>query len=343
MRSYCPFCKNISLSYKLSVWIGNLKRWYERIRGIVPECKLVCSGAYYTEFLCKCSVYLIKLCLKPSYRLICRSVNLCWYKSLCHIPYCNHRLYSLQGCLVYLLMIHNGVLAVIQLSVSYRKGKVRHFRVCCNNICICFCFFFRSIGYACSINPLYICCSLTYLFSKRQRQRHTGKLRSKRSRHLFHLTCNHFRMAYKIAVICIAVFICCKVNPFVIRLNYRSFSFLQEYNIRGYLCSGICLKCSVRQPYGSKQLCSLRYVSSYRWGLLIQCAFWGYKGYKASRSYLIQCFGKKIVVYLKTVFVVSSVKQRIAAKRYIAYGCIEAVVRILRVFISFYLNLCRWI
>ena len=135
-------------------------------------------------------------------------------------------------------------------------------------------------------------------------------------------------MVCKVRINCYTIFIWLYMNP-VGNILYKSVTLFKYKYIRCYLCSCICLKCSIRKSHSTKQLCSFGKVFTDRFVLFIHSTFRGNKGNHASRSYFIQGFRKEIVMDQEIMLIELLVGNLILSEWYISYSNIKKVVRIL--------------
>ena len=147
------------------------------------------------------------------------------------------------------------------------------------------------------------------------------------------MTKHHFWMLHKIRIDRNTVLSESKMHP--VRLNFHlSLTFLQEQDITGYFCSCIILKCSIWKSNCSNKLGSFSKIFSNCRITFIKCTLCCYKCNNTSRSYLIKCLCKEIIMNTEIILIILCVIYLIISKWYISYCYIKEIIWILCLFKS---------
>ena len=122
----------------------------------------------------------------------------------------------------------------------------------------------------------------------------------------------------------------------------RPIPLLQKKNVGHYFRSRIGLECIVRQADSPQEFCSLGQISAYRRILCVHGIAGSNKRHYTARTYLIQCFGKKVIVNGKSQAIIRLVIDLILTKGDISHRKIIELpaVRCLK---SRHRNICFWI
>ena len=134
-------------------------------------------------------------------------------------------------------------------------------------------------------------------------------------------------MLCKIRVDCNAILSYTKVYPVRFNINL-SLPLLQKQDICCHFGSCIIFKCSIRKSYCSHKLCPFSQILSDSRICLIKCSLCGDYCNHASRSYLVKCFCKEIIVNTEVILVVLRIKYLIISKWHISDNHIKEVIRI---------------
>ena len=113
---------------------------------------------------------------------------------------------------------------------------------------------------------------------------------------------------------------------------------LQEQNVRGDRCTGLCCKGIIGQPHRADQITAGSQIPAHAFGLFIHRTRGRYERHNAANAEFIYGFGKKVIVDLKMQFVVLAVRDLILPKRHIADSQIKEAVRQVGFFVATNLN-----
>ena len=141
------------------------------------------------------------------------------------------------------------------------------------------------------------------------------------------LTQHHFLVLNKVAVE--GNTLRCQPQMHPIRFDINGMvSFLQENDIRHYICTGIGTECVVGKSDSSQQFCPLRQILSCVRILGIHRIAAGNKGHDTTGANLIQCLGKEIVVDRKTELIIGLIADTVVAKGHVAHGQIIEIAAV---------------
>lgn len=134
-----------------------------------------------------------------------------------------------------------------------------------------------------------------------------------------HRAKHHFGMLCKIGVQGNAVCRFAEVYPTRLHLG-RTIPLLQEDDIRGNFRTGIAGKGIIGQPDRAEQIGPLCQVFPYLRGFGVHRVFGGDESDDAARTYLIERFGKKVIMDVESQLVVSLIQHLVIAKWHVANG-----------------------
>ena len=207
----------------------------------------------------------------------------------------HHTDYTLFCLVVQIHSTHNRIFSKINFPIYNRIGEVLNIRISRNYIFLrsffCFTKFYRLVFPANMSNSFLEQLCQIYIRERANSKVILAILRTFHSK----LTQNHFRMIYKITVHGMSFFCAVQMHP--IRNNVNGMiTLLKKNNIRNHLRPRILLKCVIRQSDSPKKFCSLCQIFTGICVFGIHGIAAGYKSNYTSRSYLIQRFGKEIIV-----------------------------------------------
>ena len=129
------------------------------------------------------------------------------------------------------------------------------------------------------------------------------------------------------------------MDPVRFFLN-KSVSFFEYKDIRSYLGSRISLECSIRKSHSAKKFSPFSKKLTNRLIYFIHSSFGCYKCNYSTRTYLIKCFSKEVIMDKKIMLIIFFILNLILSKRYISDCNIKEIIRICGLFKSFNLNIC---
>ena len=133
------------------------------------------------------------------------------------------------------------------------------------------------------------------------------------------LSQNHLRVVNKVTVKGKALFRLAKLHPCGLNVC-RTVALLQKNNVADHICTSVGAESVVRQADGSQQIGALGHVFASSTVFAVQCEAAGHKGDDAARTYLVDSFGKKVVMDGKAQLVVCLIIDLVLAERNIADG-----------------------
>ena len=159
---------------------------------------------------------------------------------------------------------------------------------------------------------------------------------------IFHRAKHHFRVFHKVGIDSNSILRFAKMYP--VRFCYDFIlTLLQKNNVTRHICPCAVTKCCIRKSYRPNKLRPLRQIfTDCRIGF-IQRTLACDKSYNTSRSDLIQCFCKEIIMNAEVMLCILLIIELKISKRDISYCNIKKVIRENSILKSAYLDFSLWI
>ena len=223
--------------------------------------------------------------------------------------------------------LHTGIFAEIQLPLMQRVAEIPHRRVSRDALRSLFLPLFRRVHRqqlpvrGCKVPD----CLGELLGQVRARNGRDGIILKRILRAFRHkLSQHHLRVIQKILIERKAVL--ALAGPHPLRFFHRGpIPLLQKNNIRHHFCPRIGLEGTVGQADGTQQVGPLGQILPHGGVFRVHCVAAGDKSHDAARPYLVQGFGKEIVVDTEFQLIVGRVIDRVIAKGDVAHGQIIEV------------------
>ena len=323
-----PFGEHIRLALQLSVLINDFQRTEQVIGRIVCIGQTVCTVIDETVFGRKAVIEPVQLCLfllNSAVRNRC--IHLKVDQFLHTITQSHKTFHTGFGGSVEVRAHHAAVFPVVHLPVYNGIGIVLHIRVGRNGGVNSFAF--AQLRQLCLlISSMNILHRIMQLVGKLQSlDRVHGVIHTMSSAYRLLSAQHHFRVVDKIPVDGKPVLRLSGLGPFRHDVQ-RAIPLLEEDDVRYHLGTGILFERVIRQTDSSQQLGTLGKIAAHGGILGVHGIAGGYKSYHTTRTHLVQCFGKKVVVNTETQLVVGFVIDLILTERYIADGKVKEVTPI---------------
>ena len=321
--------EHICLALQIAVIVQHFQRAQEIVRRIIGECQpigtVIDKSVFFRERIIQ-GVQFILLFRDGALRGV--FIHLQINQFIDAVAESNHAFDTFCSGGVQLRFDHAGVLPEVHFAVHYSVGVVFHIRVsgdgCVDG------FTFTEIGqFRFLVGAANVFHGIVELIGKLQSfNGGNGEVLSAILGTFGGLSAkDHFRVVNEITVDRETVLIFAEVYPFRFNVD-GTVTLLQKDDVRDYFRTGVLFESVVGQTDRTQQLCPLCDIFPHIRGLLIHGVPGGYIGDHAARSYLIEGFGKEIVMDGKAQLVVCLIVHLVLTEGYVADSKVKKVTAV---------------
>ena len=323
--------EQVGFPLQAALLIQHLQRTQQEIGAILVKGDGVAARIDKPIVMGKAVIEVVQLCLLLAYHAIRIVLCLILQQRPHTIPQADHAANTALGSLGRLHRIHAAVLAVIELVIHKRIGKIADDGVCLDGLIFALQLLRPVVGIDLTVDILHGVGKEAV--QRLIRKGYTGGLRAIRSRYHFHLAQHHIRVVEEIAVHGDTVVVRPQLHPLWLNVHH-AVTLLQEQNVRYHLRTRCRLEGIVGQADRAQQLRPLRDVLPHIAGALIHGVAGGDERHHAARPHLVQRLGEEVLVDGQVQPVIAPILHFELAERHIAHSYVKEVVGEIHLFIA---------